>query len=80
MRSLRYGTPDFPLHYLIVGGEGSGDMIALDTSAIDENGDCPVVLISHEYNGVAHEWGTVAEFLMDILKEGDADEDENEDE
>jgi hypothetical protein len=43
-----------------------GDSVWLDTSRLHGNGDCRVVLMSHE-TGEAREWPTVAEFLEEVL-------------
>jgi hypothetical protein len=43
-----------------------GDSVWLDTSRPYGNGDCRVVLMSHE-TGEAREWPTVAEFLEEVL-------------
>jgi hypothetical protein len=43
-----------------------GDSVWLDTSRPHGNGDCRVVLMSHE-TGEAREWPTVAEFLEEVL-------------
>jgi hypothetical protein len=43
-----------------------GDSVWLDTARPHGNGDCRVVLMSHE-TGEAREWPTVAEFLEEVL-------------
>jgi len=76
MQSLLSGNSHFAPHYLLIANNYSGDMIGLDTSAIDEGGDCPVVLISHGAYGVSYEWSSIAEFLMNILVEPSSEDDE----
>jgi hypothetical protein len=44
-----------------------GDSIWLDTTQIDKQGDCRVILMNHETGEQQREWGTVAEFLEEVL-------------
>jgi hypothetical protein len=44
-----------------------GDSVWLDPSRPHGNGDCRVVLMSHETGEEAREWPSVAEFLEEVL-------------
>jgi len=44
-----------------------GDSVWLDTAKKKPNGDCRVVLMSHETGDVDREWPTIAEFLEELL-------------
>jgi hypothetical protein len=43
-----------------------GDSVWLDTIRSHRNGDCHVVLMSHE-TGEAREWPSIAEYLEEVL-------------
>jgi hypothetical protein len=44
-----------------------GDSVWLDTCATKPDGDCRVVLMSHETGEEEREWSSVADFLEDLL-------------
>ena len=44
-----------------------GDSVWLDTAQTRPDGDCRVVLMSHETGQAEGEWPSVAEFLEDLL-------------
>jgi hypothetical protein len=46
-----------------------GDSVWLDTSQPNGDGDCRVVLMSHETGEESREWHSVAEFLEEVLSE-----------
>jgi hypothetical protein len=49
-----------------------GDSVWLDTARKKPDGDCPVILMSHETGGEQREWPSVADFLEELLTaEGD---------
>jgi hypothetical protein len=45
-----------------------GDSVWLDTAKKKTNGDCRVVLMSHETGDVEREWPTITEFLEELLE------------
>lgn len=63
--------PDLAEGLLWVGETEFGDAVALDTSTVTKDGECRVVLMSHETMDVDREWNTVAEFLDEVLAEED---------
>jgi hypothetical protein len=46
-----------------------GDSIWLDTTRTNKDGDCRVVLVSHETGEEEREWASVAEFLEELVLE-----------
>jgi hypothetical protein len=58
---------DLPVSLLAVMTTEFGDSVWLDTSRPSGNGDCRVVLMSHETGEEQREWSSVAEFLEEIL-------------
>jgi hypothetical protein len=44
-----------------------GDSIWLDTARLQSEGDCRVVLLSHETGGEERTWPSIAEFLEELL-------------
>jgi len=52
-----------------------GDSIWLDTAKAKPDGDCRVVLMSHETGEEERDWPTVAEFLEEFLTETQEEED-----
>jgi hypothetical protein len=61
--------PDEAAGLLWVGGTGFGDGVALDAGSITPEGECRVLLISHETMEAAREWDSVAAFLEELLAE-----------
>ena len=66
-RGLQH-DPDFPPHLLHIGLTGEGDVISLDTSKLTNEGDCLVVLISHETFEASRTWSSIPEFLQEVLE------------
>jgi hypothetical protein len=58
---------ELPDSLLAVMSTEFGDSVWLDTSRPSGNGDCRVVVMSHETGEEAREWPTVAEFLEEVL-------------
>jgi hypothetical protein len=46
-----------------------GDSIWLDTTRTNKDGECRVVLMSHETGKEEREWPSVAEFLEELVLE-----------
>ena len=56
-----------PQSLLHIGSVPNGDFISLDVSTLDLTGDCNILLISHETLTPEREWGSVADFLEEML-------------
>jgi hypothetical protein len=67
LAAARCLDPQFPDHFLHVVQSQIGDFICLDTSTQTKDGDCPVLLVSHETGEVEREWDNVATFLDELL-------------
>jgi hypothetical protein len=67
--------PEFPSGYLHVVHSAIGDYICLDLSSAKSNGDARVLLVSYETDETDREWGTIAEFLEELLTSAETDED-----
>jgi hypothetical protein len=61
--------PDFSRSMVPVILTEVGDYVSLDTSKQIADGDCRVFLISHETGEAEREWGSVADFLEEVLTE-----------
>ena len=59
----------FPPYYLFVASSYSDHLIGLDTSNIDDVGDCPVVLVWLEDEGynIGERWDSISDFLNTVL-------------
>ena len=62
-------NPDFPNHYLFVSHSLTGDSCVLDLSAPGDEGECPVLCISHETQQPERTWPSIAAFLEEVLTE-----------
>lgn len=60
--------PEFPRHLLHFAFTGSGDFLSLDTSKVTADGDCPVVLMSHETYEPDRTWPSIPEFLAEVFE------------
>lgn len=65
---------ELPPGLLHVADSQIGDYIGLDTKSVGADGECRVLLVSHESQDVEKEWPTVAEFLEDLLAGAEMDE------
>ena len=61
-------SPDFPRHLLHFANTGMGDFLSLDTSKVTADGDCPVVLMSHETYEPERTWPSIPEFLAEVFE------------
>jgi hypothetical protein len=61
--------PDGERGLLWVGDTEFGDGVALETVKTSADGECPVLLVSHETLDIEREWDTVAAFLHEVLEE-----------
>jgi hypothetical protein len=69
MEIARSMEADLPEQCLHVVDSRVSDFICLDLSAVTEEGDCRVVLVSHETGAVEEAWDNIATFLEDLLEE-----------
>lgn len=60
--------PDFPAHLLHVAVTGTGDFVSLDTSKLTSDGDCPVILMSHETLEPDRTWVSIPAFLEEVFE------------
>ena len=67
VRKQLESEPELPQGFLPVVDSETGDYIGLDSSSIRPDGECRVMLLSHEEPAVEREWASVAEFLEDLL-------------
>jgi hypothetical protein len=70
----RGGGADLPDSMLFIIHTEIGDSIWLDTAKQKPDGDCRVVLMSHETWSEERDWPTVAEFLEELLTETQEEE------
>src|SRR5262249_25636857 len=62
---------DLPDSFVVVMQTEIGDSVWLDTSGMKPEGDCRVVLMSHETGDEEREWSSVADFLEELLTAGE---------
>jgi hypothetical protein len=67
IRYYREIGTDLPKALLLVMMTEFGDSVWLDTSRPRRNGDCGVVMMSHETGEADREWPSIAEFLEEAL-------------
>lgn len=67
--AAKYANPEFPDHVFHVAFDLSGDYVVLDLSRVTEDGDCPVMLFSHETMEKEREWESIGAFLVERFEE-----------
>lgn len=60
-------VPEFEGRLLVIGETEFGDCLALEMGSQPKDGDCRVLLISHETLGVKREWDGIASFVEDLV-------------
>src|SRR5262249_32984931 len=58
---------EMPDAFLLIMQTETGDSIWLNTSRQTPDGDCQVVLMSHETGELEREWSSIADFLEELL-------------
>jgi hypothetical protein len=72
LTAARCIDPNFSDRWLHIAQSPFSDYICLDTTRQTQEGDCPVLLISHETGEVEREWNNIASFLDDLLATDDS--------